>query len=342
MVRQTDQPGIIAGVSSEFAKNSINISFMSVAREVGSCFPAFFPLVSHHDTSSFWGRAGDAHGGCCPHHATPLLRGSQKGRDGCGWGGTAVGFGRPDALAGRGSSAGRPSCARPRLSRPSTSTSWRALPPPPLCPAGPRHPGHHGYRRGRDALCRGAPCCSACPLPQTPPQLPNPCAVAGAVPCFLSPSRASLLPLPSTKSASFCGNSLFLSMLLVPSPPSLGAGGRGHHQDPRRPGGDHLLREARRIGGAPATPRGHLLREARRVNNGPSLPLCGRGGVTALRRPLPHPTLSAPLPDCLSDSLRSPCSRSACCWHRTRSPALASAAHIRSPPHRLRSHACTA
>ncbi|KAL4447497.1 hypothetical protein ABPG75_004716 [Micractinium tetrahymenae] len=33
MVRQTDQPGIIAGVSTEFAKNGINISFMSVARE---------------------------------------------------------------------------------------------------------------------------------------------------------------------------------------------------------------------------------------------------------------------------------------------------------------------
>lgn len=33
MVRQTDQPGIIAAVSSAFAQNNINISFMSVARE---------------------------------------------------------------------------------------------------------------------------------------------------------------------------------------------------------------------------------------------------------------------------------------------------------------------
>ena len=33
LVRQTDQPGIIAAVSSELATNKINISFMSVARE---------------------------------------------------------------------------------------------------------------------------------------------------------------------------------------------------------------------------------------------------------------------------------------------------------------------
>jgi D-3-phosphoglycerate dehydrogenase len=32
LVRQTDQPGIIAAVSSEFAAASINISFMTVSR----------------------------------------------------------------------------------------------------------------------------------------------------------------------------------------------------------------------------------------------------------------------------------------------------------------------
>lgn len=32
LVRQTDQPGIIAGVSSELAKNGINISYMTVSR----------------------------------------------------------------------------------------------------------------------------------------------------------------------------------------------------------------------------------------------------------------------------------------------------------------------
>ena len=31
-MRQTDQPGIIAAVSSEFAKAAINISFMTVSR----------------------------------------------------------------------------------------------------------------------------------------------------------------------------------------------------------------------------------------------------------------------------------------------------------------------
>ena len=36
LVRQTDQPGIIAAVSSEFAKNSINISFMTVRWVLGA------------------------------------------------------------------------------------------------------------------------------------------------------------------------------------------------------------------------------------------------------------------------------------------------------------------
>ena len=37
LVRQTDQPGIIAAVSTELAKNAINISYITVSRTGNGC-----------------------------------------------------------------------------------------------------------------------------------------------------------------------------------------------------------------------------------------------------------------------------------------------------------------